>query len=78
MHDITFICCHSFYCFANIAHIDVFYPHSNDMTSSQNSLAEKISCNVEPFFYHHNVVIQHLVSDRLLPLNSKENVQNVR
>jgi hypothetical protein len=30
---------------------------SNDMTSWQNSSAEKISCNVAPFFYH-----QHLVS----------------
>ena len=30
-----------------------------------NSSAEKISCNVAPFFYHHSVVIQHLVSDRL-------------
>ena len=55
-----------------------FTPHSNDMTSWQNSSAEKISCNVAPFFYHHSVVIQHLVSDRLLSLNSKENVQNVR
>jgi len=31
----------------------------------QNSLAENISCNVAPFFYHHSVVIQHLVSDTL-------------
>ena len=39
--------------------------HSNDMMSWQNSLAEKILCNVAPFFYHHSVVIQHLVSDTL-------------
>ena len=71
------ICCSSFFCFA---YIDMFSPHSNDMTSWQNSSAEKISCNVAPFFYHHrhSVVIQHLVSDRLLSLNWKENVQNVR
>ena len=51
---------------------------ANDMTSLQNSSVEKISCNVATFFYHHSVVIQHLVSDMLLSLNSKENVQNVR
>ena len=55
-----------------------FTPHSNDVTSSQNSSAEKISCNVTPFFYHHTVVIQHLVSDRLLSLNSKENCGHKR
>jgi hypothetical protein len=37
-----------------------------------------VLCNVVPFFYHHSVVIQHLVSDRLLSLISKENVHNVR
>jgi hypothetical protein len=42
-----------------------FTPHSNDMTSLQNSSAENITCNVAPFFYHHSVVIQHLVSDTL-------------
>jgi hypothetical protein len=42
-----------------------FTPHSNDMTSWQNSSEEKISCNVAPFFYHHSVVIQHFVSDTL-------------
>ena len=68
------ICCSSFFCFAYVAHIDVFSPHSNDMTSWQNSSAEKISCNVTPFFYHHSVVIQHLVSDTLYQtsLNSKK------
>ena len=55
-----------------------FLPHSNDMTSWQSSSAEKVSCNVAPFFYHHSVVIQHLVSDRLLSLISKENMHNVR
>jgi hypothetical protein len=49
----------------------------NDM-SCQSSLAENVSCNVAPFFYHHSVVIQHLVSDKLLSLISKENVHNVR
>ena len=72
------ICCRPFFCIVYVAYIDVFSPHSNDMTSWQNSSAEKISCNVVPFFYHHSVVIQHLVSDRLLSLNSKEKVQNVR
>jgi hypothetical protein len=40
--------------------------HSNNMTSWQSSSAEQIWCNVTPFFYHHSVVIQHLVSDRLI------------
>jgi hypothetical protein len=26
VHDVTFNCCVSFYCFVNVAHIDVFYP----------------------------------------------------
>ena len=55
-----------------------FVSHSNDMTSCQSSSAEYVSCNVAPFFYHHSVVIQHLVSDRQLSLISKENVYNVR
>ena len=42
-----------------------FVSHSNDMTSWQSSTAENISWNVVPFFYHHSVVIQHLVSDTL-------------
>jgi hypothetical protein len=45
--------CSSFFCFAYVAYIDVFPPHSNEMTSWQNSSAEKISYNVAPFFYHH-------------------------
>ena len=40
-----------------------FTPHSNDMTSLQNSSADNITCNVAPFFYHHAVVIHYLVSD---------------
>jgi hypothetical protein len=82
------VCSRSFYCFVNVAHIYMFTPHSNDMTSCQSSSAENISCNVALFFYHHSVVIQHLVSDtlyqkscirpRLHSLNSKENVHNVR
>ena len=39
-----------------------FFSHSNDMTSYQSSSAENVSCNVAPFFYHHSVAIQHLVS----------------
>jgi hypothetical protein len=35
------------------------------MSSYQSSSAENVSCNVAPFFYHHGVVIQHLVSDTL-------------
>ena len=38
--------------FVNIAYIYVFPPHSTDMTSWQSSSAEKILCNVMPFFYH--------------------------
>ena len=53
-------------------------PLCNDMTSRQSSPAEKILYIVEAFFYHHSVVIQHLVSDRLLSLILKENVHNVR
>jgi hypothetical protein len=34
-------------------------------TIDQSSSAENISCNVAPFFYHHSVVIQYLVSDTL-------------
>jgi hypothetical protein len=55
-----------------------FVSHSNGMTSCQSSSAENVSCNVAPFFYHHTVVIQHLVSDRRYSLISKENVYNVR
>ena len=44
----------------------------------QISSAEKISFNVAPFFYHHSVMIQHLVSDRILSLISNEDVDNVR
>ena len=42
-----------------------FISHSNDMTSCQSISAENVSCNVVPFFYHHNVVIQQLASDAL-------------
>ena len=34
--------------------------YSNNITSWKNSSAEKISCNVAPFFYHHSVVITTL------------------
>ena len=42
-----------------------FVSHSNDMTSYQSSSAENVSCNVAPFFYHHSMVIQNIVSDIL-------------
>ena len=46
------ICCSSFFCFACVAYIEVFSPQFNDMTSWENSSAEKISCNIAPYFYH--------------------------
>jgi hypothetical protein len=59
--------------FVYIAHIDVFFPRSNYMTSWQSSLCATL---------HHSfitrVVIQHLVSDRLLSLILTENLHNVR
>ena len=71
---------HFFRSFTNVTLL-CFVSHSNDMTSCQSSSAEKVLCNVAPFFYHHSVAIhfvQHFVSDRLLSLISKENVHNVR
>jgi hypothetical protein len=65
------ICCHSFICFVSVAYIGVFSPHYSDMTSWQNSSAEKISCNVAPFFYHHSVVIQHFVSDHKIVVSPR-------
>jgi hypothetical protein len=41
--------------FVYVAYIDVFSTHSNDMTSRESSSAEKISCNMAPFFYHQCV-----------------------
>ena len=41
-------------------HISMIY-HQEKVFS-----AEKTLCNVTQFFYHNSVVIQHLVSDRLL------------
>jgi hypothetical protein len=38
--------------------------------------AKQILCNVVLFFYHHGVVVQHLVSDMLISLISKKNVHN--
>jgi hypothetical protein len=74
------LCMTSHYCFRSFinARLLCFVSHSNDMTSCQSSSAENVSCNVAPFFYHHSVVIQHLVSDRRLSLISKENIHNVR
>jgi hypothetical protein len=63
---------------SRFVYVDVFSLHSNEMTSWQSSSAEKMSCNIVPFFYHHSVVIQHLVSDMRLSLISKENVHNIR
>ena len=42
-----------------------FVSHFNDMTSFQSSSVENVSCNVASFFYHHSVVIQHLVLNTL-------------
>jgi hypothetical protein len=50
--------------FVYVANIDVFSPHSNYMTSWQRSSTENVLGNVVPFFYHHSVVIQHVVSHR--------------
>jgi hypothetical protein len=83
MRETTFCAWHLFVAVHSIALLTLltltcFTPYSNDMTSWQNSSAVKISCNFAPFFYHHSVVIQPLVSDSLLSLSAKENVQNVR
>jgi len=58
--------------FAYATYIDAFPPHVNDMTSWQSS--SKISWSAAPFFNHHGVVIQHLVSDMILSLISTKNV----
>jgi hypothetical protein len=73
-------CCITRYFFRSFTNVRLlcFVSHSNDMTSCQSSSVENVSCNVPPFFYHHSVVIQHLVSDRRLSLISTENVDNVR
>jgi hypothetical protein len=61
------LCMTSRYFFRSFINIRLlcFVSHSNVMTSCQRSSAENVSCNVVPFFYHHSVVIQHLVSDTL-------------
>jgi hypothetical protein len=59
-------------CFVYVAYIDVFSPHSNDMTSRESSSAEKISCNMAPFFYHQCVETISCIRQ------AKENVYNVR
>jgi hypothetical protein len=61
------LCMTSRYFFRSFTNVRLlcFVSHSNGMTSCQSSLAENVSCNVVPFFYHHSVVIQHLVSDTL-------------
>ena len=74
------LCMTSHYFFRSFVNVGLvfFVSHSNDMTSCQSSSAENVSCNVAPFYYHHSVVIQHLVSDRRLLLFAKKNVHNVR
>jgi hypothetical protein len=42
-----------------------FVSHFNDMTSWQTSSTENVLCNVVPFFHHHSVVMQHLISETL-------------
>jgi hypothetical protein len=65
-------------CSCNDATLLCFLSHSNDMTSwLSSSTTENVLCNVAPFFYHHSVVIQHLLSDRRFSLISKENIHNV-
>ena len=61
------LCMTSRYFFRSFTNIRLlcFVSHSNGMTSCQSSSAENVSCNVAPFFYHHSVVIQDLVSDTL-------------
>jgi hypothetical protein len=61
------LCMTSRYFFRSFTNVRLLYCviHSNGMTSCQSSSAENVSCNVAPFFYHHSVVIQHLVSDTL-------------
>ena len=61
------LCMTSRYIFSSFTKVMLlcFVSHSNDMTSCQSSSAESVSCYVAPFFYHHSVVIQHLVSDTL-------------
>jgi hypothetical protein len=73
MHDVMFVTVHSIVLLTLLT-LTCFIPHSNDMTSWQNSSAEKISCNVAPFFYHHSVVIQHLVSDTLYQTGYAQNM----
>jgi hypothetical protein len=70
------LCMTSRYFFRSLTNIRLkcFVSHSNGMMSCQSSSAENISCNVVPFFYHHSVVIPHLVSDRRHSLFSKEDV----
>jgi hypothetical protein len=78
------LCMTSRYLFRSFTNVRLlcFVSHSNGMTSCQSSLAENVSCNVAPFFYHQcgdtTSCIRHLVSDRWLSLISKENVYNVR
>ena len=61
------LCMTSRYFFRSFTNVMLlcFVSHSNGMTSCQSSSAANVSCNVAPFFYHHSVVIQHLVSDTL-------------
>jgi hypothetical protein len=61
------LCMTSRYFFRSFTNVRLlcFVSHSNDMMSCQSSLAENVSCNVAPFFYHHSVVIQYLVSNTL-------------
>ena len=56
-----------FFSFTNVRLL-CFVSHSNDMTLCQSSSVENVSCKVASLFYHHTVVIQHLVSDTLYQL----------
>jgi len=63
IHDIL-ICLRNDWIWIN-EHWTLFSLHSNTMTSCTSSPAENVLCNIAPFFYHHSVGIQHLVSDTL-------------
>ena len=61
------LCMTSRYFFRSFTNVRLlcFVSHSNGMTLCQSISAENVLCNVVPFFYHHSVVIQHLVLDTL-------------
>ena len=77
-----FVTVHSI-CLLTLFTLTCFTPHSNDMTSWQ-IVRQRRSCATSRHFFlspqrgDTTYCILHPVSDTLLSLNSKENVQNVR